>query len=107
MKGNTATVCTGQAGNGTEGGNGCQIVDEGAAPQISGCLAVGERLGGALFLRAADRKPDGRVPGAVGQAGDHRGHRGHGNRPGHPAGLHAPGADAGSVMEVSMLAKNG
>ncbi len=117
VTGNTDTVTTAQqgGGNNTEGGNNGSITNEATAPKISdlkieGKLAVGEALSGTYSFDALTGNPTdaslaqwgekGRTAGSVatqGQATDN------GKLPVYTL----KETDAGNVLEVSVLAKNG
>lgn len=115
ITGNTLTVNTrpGTAGNNTGGGNGGAIINEAAAPEISdlkitGTLSVGESLGGTYAFNPLTGNPEDKSLVAWGEKGTTDPATGTAVTTSQilpPYTLTA--ADAGKVLAVSVLAKNG
>ncbi|HAT3810721.1 TPA: hypothetical protein I8608_003622 [Morganella morganii] len=115
--GNTLTATTepGTPGNNTGGGNGGAIVNETVAPEISdlqitGALAVGEALSGAYVFNPLTGNPEDKSRVAWGEKGGTEAAAATGtvvNTSGMLPSYTLKAADAGKVMAVSVLAKNG
>ncbi|HED3891823.1 TPA: inverse autotransporter beta domain-containing protein [Morganella morganii] len=115
VNGNTLTVTTepGAPGNNTGGGNGGLIINDAAAPEISdlqitGTLAIGEVLGGTYVFNPLTGNPEDKSLVAWGGKGTTDPATGTAVTASQilpPYTLTA--ADAGKVLAVSVLAKNG